>query len=204
MEDKDPRTRLNACYAATQNWDNKLAEPMVRLLRDPEPAVVRAAHSCLRRHVQDVTIDSDTLKHMLSQDGPQSLFALEKIGIQGIPREQLVHLLSYTNLPTVSVAFNQLRKDITLDEVTPLMTNSLPMARMIALGVLGQMADKPAVERMVSMLHDPNEALRWRVRSNLRRATGQKLGSDPDAYEKWWAENKETFTPRAQNLGGIR
>ena len=204
MEDKDPRTRLNACYAATQNWDNKLAEPMVRLLRDPEPAVVRAAHSCLRRHVQDVTIDSDTLKHMLSQDGPQSLFALEKIGIQGIPREQLVHLLSYTNLPTVSVAFNQLRKDITLDEVTPLMTNSLPMAHMIALSMLGQMADKPAVERMVSMLHDPNEAICWRVRSNLRRATGQKLGSDPDAYEKWWAENKETFTPRAQNLGGIR
>jgi len=201
MEDKDPRTRLNACYAATPNWDNKLAEPMVRLLRDPEPAVVRAAHSCLRRHVQDVTIDSDTLKHMLSQDGPQSFFALEKIGIQGIPREQLVHLLSYTNLPTVSVAFNQLRKDITLDEVTPLMTNSLPMARMIALGVLGQMADKPAVERMVSMLHDPNEAICWRVRSNLRRATGQKLGSDPDAYEKWWAENKETFTPQPTSFG---
>jgi len=132
------------------------------------------------------------------------LFALEKIGIQGIAREQLVQLLSYTNLPIVSVAFNQLRKDITLDEVTPLMTNSLPMARMIALGSLARIGDKPAVERMVSMLHDPNEAIRWRVRSNLRQATGQKLGADPAAYEKWWAENKETFTPRAQNFGGIR
>src|SRR6266704_3130415 len=59
---------------------------------------------------------------------------------------QLVQLLSYTNLPTVSVAFSHLRKDITLDEVTPLMTNSLPMARMMALGILGQMSDKRAVE----------------------------------------------------------
>jgi hypothetical protein len=61
------------------------------------------------------------------------------------------------------------------------------------------MSDRPAVERMVSMLHDPNEAIRWRVRSNLRRATGQQLGPDPAAYEKWWTENKETFTPRPQN-----
>jgi hypothetical protein len=66
------------------------------------------------------------------------------------------------------------------------------------------MNDKPAVERMVSMLHDSSEAICWRVRSNLRRATGQKLGADPAAYEKWWAENKDTFTPRAQNFGNNR
>jgi HEAT repeat protein len=201
MDDTDARTRLNACYAAAQNWDKKLAQPMVRLLRDPEPAVARAAQGCLRRHAEEVAVDSGTLQHMLSQDGPQSLFALEKIGLQDIPREQIVHLLSYTNLPTVSVAFNHIRKDITLDEVTPLMTNSLPMARMIALGVLGRMGDKPAVERMVSMLHDPNEAIRWRARSNLRHATGQSLGADPAAYEKWWAENKETFTPQPTSFG---
>ena len=99
------------------------------------------------------------------------------------------------------MAFTDLRKDITLDELNPLMTNSLPMARMMALGVLGRMSDRPAVERMVSMLHDPNEAIRWRVRSNLRRATGQKLGADPDAYEKWWAENKDTFTPQPTSFG---
>jgi hypothetical protein len=104
MDERDPRTRLNACNAAAQNWDNKFVDPMVRLLRDPEPEIVRAAHSCLRRHAQDVAIDPAALQHMLSQDGPPSLFALEKIGIQDIPREQLVRLLSYTNLPTVSVA----------------------------------------------------------------------------------------------------
>jgi hypothetical protein len=129
------------------------------------------------------------------------MFAVQMMSIQDgqVPREQLVRLLSYTNLPTISIAFNRLRNDITLDEVSPLITNSLPIARMMALGVLGQIGNKPAVDRMVSMLHDPNEAIRWRVRSNLRHATGQQLGADPAAYEKWWAENKETFTPRPQN-----
>jgi hypothetical protein len=81
------------------------------------------------------------------------------------------------------------------------MTNSLPMARMIALGVLGQMGDNSAVERMVSMLHDPNEAIRWRARHNLRQVTGEKLGADPADYEKWWAENKETCTPKPMKFG---
>jgi hypothetical protein len=70
-----------------------------------------------------------------------------------------------------------------------------------ALGSLARIGDKPAVERMVSMLHDPNEAIRWRVRSNLRGASGQMLGADPAAYEKWWAANKETFTPQLTNFG---
>jgi HEAT repeat protein len=156
--------------------------------------------------MHDIRVDPAVLHQMLAEDGPSSMLAVQMMATDDgrLPREQLVRLLSYTNLPTVSIAFNQLRKDITLDELTPLMTNSLPMARMMALGVLGRMGDKVAVERMVSMLHDPNEAIRWRVRSNLRRATGQSLGADPAAYEKWWAENKETFTPRPQNFGGIR
>jgi HEAT repeat protein len=137
---------------------------------------------------------------MLAEDGPPSMFAVQMMGKDGaeIPRDQLVRLLSYTNLPTVSMAFNYLRKDITLDEVSPLITNSLPIARMMALGSLGRIGEKPAVERMVSMLHDSNEAIRWRVRSDLRKITGQKLGADPGAYEKWWAENKDTFTPQPQ------
>jgi hypothetical protein len=201
MEDKDSKTRIKACYASYNNWNEKFVHPILKLVRDPEPGVASAARSCLQRYLHDIKVDPAELRHMLAEDGPSSMFAVQMMSVNDgqVPREQLVRLLSYTNLPTVSIAFNQLRKDITLDEVTPLMTNSLPLARMMALGVLGQMGDKPAVERMVSMLHDPNEAIRWRVRSNLRRATGERLGADPAAYEKWWAENKETFTPRAQS-----
>jgi HEAT repeat protein len=83
-----------------------------------------------------------------------------------------------------------------VEELSPLMTNSLPMARMMALGVLARIGDRAAVEAIVSMLRDPHETIRWRVRSTLRHLTGQKLGADPAAYEKWWAENKGTYVPR--------
>jgi hypothetical protein len=52
------------------------------------------------------------------------------------------------------------------------------------------------VEPLVSSLRDPDEAIRLMVRPYLRRLTGQKLGVDPATWEKWWAENKEIFTPR--------
>jgi hypothetical protein len=203
MEDKDPKTRTRACNASYNNWNDRFVNPMLRLIRDPEPGVASAARYCLQQHIHDIKLDPVMLRQMLAEDGPPSMLAVQMMATDGgqLPREQLVRLLSYTNLPTVSIAFNQLRRDITLDEVNPLITNSLPMARMMALGVLGRMGDKPAVERMVTMLHDSNEAIRWRVRSNLRQATGQKLGADPAAYEKWWAENKETFTPQPTSFG---
>jgi HEAT repeat protein len=206
MEGKDPKSRVRACHATQNNWDDRFVNALLRLVRDPDSGAANAARSCLQRHVQEIKFNPAELRQMLAEDGPSSMFAVQAMmtNDRQLPREQLVHLLSYTNLATVSIAFNDLRKDITLDELSPLMTNSLPMARMMALGVLGRMSDKPAVDRMVSMLHDPNEAIRWRVRSNLRRATGQKLGADPTAYEKWWAENKDTFTPQPQSFHNRR
>jgi hypothetical protein len=89
-------------------------------------------------------------------------------------------------------------------ELAPLLTNSLPQSRILGLGALARSSDKAAIDRIVSMLRDPNEAVRWVVRSNLRRITGQKLGADPAAWEKWWAENKETFTPPPPGRAGLR
>ena len=96
----------------------------------------------------------------------------------------------------MSTAFTRLRRNLELDELDPLLTNPLPMGRLMGLGELTRIGDKAAVDRIVSMLHDPNEAVRWRVRSSLRRLFGQKLGADPAAWEKWWAENKGSFTPQ--------
>jgi hypothetical protein len=86
-------------------------------------------------------------------------------------------------------------KNLTLNEIEPLLTNSLLMARMMGFGALARIGGKDAVNRIVGMLRDPDEGIRWMVRARLRRLTGQKLGPDPAAYEKWWAENKKDFTP---------
>jgi hypothetical protein len=108
----------------------------------------------------------------------------------------LVWLLSSTNLPVVVMAIGRLREQNPDPcEIAPALTNSLPHARLAALGALLRISDKAAVDYTVSCLRDPNEAIRWMVRSNLRRLTGQKLGAVPASWEKWWAENRETFTP---------
>lgn len=196
LEDQDPKTRARACYATARNWNRKFEKPLLRLLYDWERGVAQAAQYCLREHLREIDLDATTLSAILAKDSPASLLALQVLQTRGaISEEDLKHLLGSTNLSVVSSAFTPLRDKLRLEELTPLMTNSLPIARLMALGVLGRMADKPAVERIISMLHDPNEAVRWRVRSALRRLTGQKLGADPAAYEKWWAENKDTFVP---------
>jgi HEAT repeat protein len=196
MEDKDPGARKGACYASQNNWNERFMEPLMRRLCDSDRGVASAAQYCMRQHIRDVTLDSGSLRKMLAEDSPASLVALQVLQTRGeISRADLVRLFSSTNLSVVSSGFTPLRYKLQVEELTPLMTNSLPMARLMALGVLTRMADKPAVERIVSMLHDPNEVVRWRVRSAFRRLTGQKLGADPAAYEKWWAENKDTYVP---------
>ena len=51
MDDTDPQTRIKACYAAYQNWNQKFAEPLLRLSRGPELGVAGAALGVLRSHL---------------------------------------------------------------------------------------------------------------------------------------------------------
>jgi hypothetical protein len=206
LQAESGKARLRACYATANNWDRKFVKPLVQLLRDPEPGVASAAQyrlrDCLRQSPTDLDLDATTLRAIVAEDGPATLFAVEVLDTRReLTDEDRMHLLSSTNLPVLSYAFTPLRDKLQLSDLAPLMTNSLPMARLMALGVLVRMADKSAVDGIVSMLHDPNEDIRWRVRSGFRRLTSQKLGADPAAYEKWWAENKDAYVAAAPRNG---
>jgi len=195
LGDADARVRRNTCYAAMKNWDAALVPRLEQLLSDPDGEVRSAACDCLSLHRDNSQIP--VYRKMVEEDGPAASQAMNLLDGRDFSREQLVHLFSATNLPVVSTAFAQLRsQNLELNEIEPLLTNSLVMARMIGLGALTQIGDKAAVDRIVAMLRDPNEGVRWSVRARLRHLTGQKLGPDPAAYEKWWAENKNDFTPQ--------
>jgi hypothetical protein len=197
--DTNPRVRAAACQAAAQNWDARFASLLTESLRDPSSEVRVAALESLRRHASDAESQVPVYEQMLAEDGvaaPSAIMLLGSLGHAPFSREQLIHLLSSTNLPVVSTAFTQLRRNLERDELEPLLTNSLSVARLMGLGELTRIGDKAAVDRIVFMLHDPNETVRWRVRSSLRRLSDQKLGADPAAWEKWWAGNRDTFTPQ--------
>jgi hypothetical protein len=199
LGDDDAWVRQKACEAVAVNWDPLFAPSLTELLRDSDEDVRSSALNCLNSHQTDLETQLPALRKMVEEDGPAASKAMNLLTTRqdaGLTREQLVRLLSSTNLPVVLMALARLRENnLSPGELAPLLTSSLPHARLAALGALRRMGDKVAVEYMISCLRDPNEAIRWMVRSNPRRLTGQKLGADPAVWEKWWADNKETFTP---------
>ena len=202
LVDADARTRRDACLAAGMNWDASFAPRLLELLSDPSGEVRGAATGCLKEHRDASQIP--VYRKIVEQDGLPAASAINLLGRDDFSREQLVHLFSSTNLGVVSTAFAMLRRqNLELNEIEPLLTNSLGLARMMGLRALTQIGDKAAVERIVAMLQDPNEVVRWGVRARLRLLSGQKLGPDPAAYEKWWAENKNDFTPAPSSGRGL-
>jgi hypothetical protein len=81
MEDSDPKARIRACYASQNNWDDRFVNPLLRLVRDPEPGVAGAARSCLQHRMHDIKVDPAELRQMLAEDGPSSMFAVQKMEI---------------------------------------------------------------------------------------------------------------------------
>ncbi len=194
LGDADARVRQNACYATVKNWDAAVVPRLTALLSDPDEGARSAACWCLRDH-RDLSQLPVYMK-MIEEDGPAAGYAITLLPDYNLPREQLVRFFSSTNLPVVSIAFTHMRhQKLQLNEIEPLLTNSLAMARMWGLVPLTEIGDTKAVDRMVAMLRDPNEVVRHSVRAKLRHLTGQRIGADPAAWEKWWAENKNNYTP---------
>lgn len=198
LQDPDALIREKACAAAGMNWDKGFIPLLTALLRDPNDKVRSSACFALQEHRDDLAGEIATYGKMVEEDGVAAPYAVRLMGHPDAPlsHEQSFRMLSSTNLPVVSMGFTGLRYHLEQRELAPLLTNSLPMARLMGLGELTRIGDKTAVEQIVSMLHDPNEGVRWRVRESLRRVSGLKLGADAAAWEKWWAENKTTFSPR--------
>ena len=69
------------------------------------------------------------------------------------------------------------------------------MARLMGLGELTRIGDKSAIDRIIAMMRDPHESVSWRARAVFRSLTGQTLGPDPAAYEKWWVQNRDNYIP---------
>jgi len=65
-------------------------------------------------------------------------------------------------------------------------------ARLLALSV-----DTRVIEPLIEALADEDEQVRQFAWASLERITGQELGTDRAAWQRWWTENKDSFTPRS-------
>lgn len=196
LDDPDARIRAAACYAARANWDSAFAPTVVRLLSDKEGRVRSAAYTCLLSHPAESTNYIPEYRRLLAESGLASLSAMQLLRFHGVKlsNAEIEPLLSSNDPCTVGMA--TWGRDPGVNDISRLLTNSLPMARLKGLIALLHIGDIAAMDRVVSMLRDPNEGIRWVVRQNLRRLTGLRLGSEAATWEKWWAENRESFAPK--------
>jgi HEAT repeat protein len=198
LADAEPLIRAGGCLAAGANWDVDFSPRLVELLRDGDGRVRSAAASTLRSHPDESLVP--VYMQIVEEDGAAAAEAITLIGtpnLRTLSPTALVHLLSSTNEAVVRdtyMAYAHGDKHLDVKELEPVLTNSFPRIRFFGVFDLSRMRSKPATDRLVAMLQDSNEGVRWNARSCLRRLTGQYFGADPAAYEQWWEKNRDTFT----------
>jgi hypothetical protein len=195
--DPDASIRSSACQAAAwKNWDGAFAPQVVQLLSDPDSRVRWAACNCLEFHRAESKANLPVYQEMVAERGVAALPAMQLLWIEHVPlpKESVLPLLSDPGMFRIALAYLRDFK-LEVNDLSPLLTNSSPWARGNGLALLMQIRDRPATARIVSMLRDSDEGVRWTARNALRMFSGEKLGADPAAWEKWWADNQDTFTP---------
>ncbi len=66
------------------------------------------------------------------------------------------------------------------------------LVRSNAAVALGEMRDPNVVEPLIAALKDEDVNVRSRAAEALRKITGKDFGENPDKWQKWWKENRET------------
>jgi hypothetical protein len=200
LNDPDPEVRLHAVNAAWNSMSPGFFDRMLKLLRDDYAEVSEAAQGYLRSQRDELPKHIPLFRQMLKDTnvnvqiaGLRLLMSIPQVDIR---RDELLPLFSIPRMEVVGAAVAYLRKEsISCEEAKPLLHNSLGMARMMGLGILRMNANSQSVELAIPLLKDPEEAIRLRAHDLLTDLTGQNFPAEqPEQWEKWWEQNKATFT----------
>jgi Uncharacterized protein conserved in bacteria (DUF2330)/HEAT repeats len=200
LNDPDPEVRLHAVYAAGNSSSPLFFNRMLKLLRDDYAEVSEAALANLRSQRGEVPKHIPLFRQMLKDTNVHVQIAglrlLMSIPQVEIPRDELLALFSVPRMELAGVAVGYLKKEsISCEEAKPLLHNSLGMVRMIGLAVLMMNKNSQSVELAIPLLRDPEEVVQTRAHDLLTDLTGQNFPAEqPEQWEKWWEQNKTTFT----------
>jgi HEAT repeat protein len=160
LADADAKVRAAALEGLREARGPRVEPAVAALLKDPEPAVREAAAETLATLPDAAAV-------------PALMGALNDKSRE--VREQAAYGLGARDAKEAVPALLTLAADPDGD------------VREVAANVLGRLKDKRAVEPLIAMLGDPEPATRKAALSALRAITGQKLGADAVAWEKWWS-----------------
>jgi hypothetical protein len=200
LNDPDPEVRLHAVYAAENSQSPIFFNRMLKLLQDDNTEVSEAAQGYLRQQRNELPKHIPLFRQMLKDTnanvqiaGIRLLFSIPQVEI---PREDLLALFSVPRMEVAGAAVACLKQEsISCEEAKPLLHNSLGRVRMMGLKVLTLNANNQSVELAITLLKDPEEVIRLRAHGLLTDLTGQNFPAEqPEQWEKWWEQNKATFT----------
>jgi hypothetical protein len=226
FKDDAPEIRFNAVMAAPLQRDERLIDPLIALFRDSYPQIRQQAAQWLSLH--EPTNRAPVYVALLHDPDLEvracALHVLLRSGQNTISRPDLLHLLGDPRIDVVTGALSLLQgrqasgwayssggvssrlpalregTQLTSAEAAPLTTNLLIMARLMGLKILDQNADAEAVALTLPLLRDKSSVVRNRASALLQTVTGQDIApTEPAAWEKWWAANKDTFVARKQS-----
>lgn len=75
----------------------------------------------------------------------------------------------------------------------PALKDSNDYVRRTATGSFGKLKYPQSVETLIAVLGDKDSFVRDGAAEGLEKLTGQKLGKEPAAWQKWWGTNKGSF-----------
>jgi HEAT repeat protein len=199
FKDAEPEVRMNAALAAQGNWNPAFVEPLIGLFRDKDDEVRQAATACLAQHTEDTAGYVSVFREMLKEQNSEIKASAFRMLInlrEKISRAELLQLAAIPQTELVGMAVAELGDTpISCAEAVPLLHNPESLARTFGLIALSQNANTQSVDLALPLLNDPNVFVKKRAAAILRALTGQHFPPDqPKQWEKWWAENRATFT----------
>lgn len=206
LKDSDPEVRLHAAELAAEHGDPKYFDTAIELLRDKEPEINEAAITCLLspwngNDPNHISKFHEMLKDTNSTVQMAALRVMLTVGITP-SREELLPLFKVPRMEVAAPAVAVLRdKGISCDEAKPLLQNSNGGVRMLGIAILARNETSDSVDLLIPLLKDQESFIQIRARDTLAELTGQEFPAEqPDSWEKWWSDNKSTFTVNSKEV----
>jgi hypothetical protein len=157
------------------------------------------AQAAMSRQSTALTLYAPEVKPVprLSPPEPRALAPVPTGGLGEPALRALVRQLSDWDSSVRANARRELRKChdtepllTILDEIRAVLTEPDPRPRREAIEILGQLADREAVPRLIALLRDPERTVADAARSALVSITRQDFGLKQPHWTRWWGANR--------------
>jgi HEAT repeat protein len=167
LKDRDSHVRENAATALGKIRDQRAGEHLISVLKEDTNTFVR----------REAAKALGEIKNSDSMEGLIAALRDEDVGVA----EQAAEALGKIKDPRAVKPLIILLKD------------KHSFVRGIVVKALGEMSDPCAIEPLITVLKDQNSVNRYWAREALEKITGENFGDDPEKWQQWWGQNRESF-----------